>query len=44
LNVSQRGTGIVDQPGGSGDECPAARMGRRYDKLIESFAAFVLLA
>ena len=26
LNVSQRGTGIVDQPGGPGDEGAAARM------------------
>ena len=28
LHVSQRGTGIVDQPGGPGDEGAAARMGR----------------
>ena len=27
LYISQRGTGMVDQPGGSGDEGAAARMG-----------------
>ena len=26
LNISQRGTGVVDQPGGSGDESATARM------------------